>query len=83
MLEAKNFFLENPALSRTTSYGFLATCQNLEKTNDTIPRKCLDGRTDGGREDGQTLFHRTLPATARVQLNLNFNLKVCHKCIST
>ena len=22
-----------------TSYGFLATCQNLEKTNDTIPRK--------------------------------------------
>ena len=27
----KNFFLENPALSRTTSYGFLASCQNLEK----------------------------------------------------
>ena len=28
----KNFFLENPALSRTL-YGFLASCQNLEKTN--------------------------------------------------
>ena len=23
-----------------TSYGFLAPCQNLAKTNDTIPRKC-------------------------------------------
>ena len=23
----------------TTSYRFLATCQNLEKANDTIPRK--------------------------------------------
>ena len=30
------------ALSRTTSYGFLAPCQNLEKTNDTIPRKRPD-----------------------------------------
>ena len=38
----KNFFLENPALSCTTSYGFLASCQNLEKNNDTIPRKHLD-----------------------------------------
>ena len=35
-------FLENPALSRTTSYGFLALCQNLEKVNDTIQRKCPD-----------------------------------------
>ena len=59
-------FLENPALSRTTSYGFLAPCQNLEKTNDTIPRKRPD-RQDGqkdGWKDGQTLFHRTLPVTA-------------------
>ena len=30
-------FLENPALSCTTSYWFLVPCQNLEKTNDTIP----------------------------------------------
>ena len=30
----------------TTSYGFLALCQNSEKTNDTIPRKRLDRRTD-------------------------------------
>ena len=33
-------FPENLALSCTTSDGFLAPCQNLEKTNDTIPRKC-------------------------------------------
>ena len=56
---AKKIFLENPALSRTTSYGFLAPCQNLEKVNDTIQRK----RPDRGK-DGQTLFYRTLPATA-------------------
>ena len=53
------FFLENPPLSHTISYGFLASCQNLEKTNDTIPRKRPDRR-----KGGQALFYRTLPATA-------------------
>ena len=62
---AENFFLENPAVSRTILHGFLASCLNLEKTNDTIPRKCLDRRKDG-RKDGQTLFYRTLLTTARV-----------------
>ena len=33
-------------LSRTTSYGFLAPCKNLEKVNDTIQRKCPDRQTD-------------------------------------
>ena len=47
----KSLFLRNPALSRTTSYGFLEPSQNLEKTNDTIPRKCPNR-------------YRTLPATA-------------------
>ena len=47
---------------RTTQYGFLATCQKLEKTNDTSPRKRPDRR-----KDGRTLFHRTLPATTGVQ----------------
>ena len=37
---AEIFFPENPALSCTTLYGFLAPCQNLEKINDKIPRKC-------------------------------------------
>ena len=36
------FFLENPAMSHTTSYGFLAPCQNFEKTKDAIPRKQPD-----------------------------------------
>ena len=67
----KKLFLENPALSCTTSYGFLAPYQNLEKTYDTIPKKHLDrrkGRQKERRKDGQkdrqTLFYRTLPATA-------------------
>ena len=47
ILGAKNFLLENPALSRTTAYGFLAPCQNLEKNNDAIPRKHPDRRKEG------------------------------------
>ena len=53
----KKIFLGNPALSRTTSYGFLASCQNLEKTNDKIPRKHPDGQKDrrkDKRTDGRT-----------------------------
>ena len=42
----KKMFLENPALSGTTSYEFLALCQISEKTKDTIPRKHLDRRMD-------------------------------------
>ena len=64
---AKKIFLENPALSHTTSYGFLAPYQNLEKVNDTIQKKCPDRWKDGrmyGRTDRQTLFYRTLLATA-------------------
>ena len=64
ILKQKNIFLKNPALLCTTLYGFLAPSQNLEKTKDTIPRKHLDSRKDG-RTDIQTLFYRTLPATAR------------------
>ena len=64
ILGAKKIFLENLALSCTTSYGFLTPCQNLEKFNDTIQRKCPDRRKEG-RKHGQTLFYRTLLATAR------------------
>ena len=55
----KIFFFWKIRLSHTISYGFLASCQNLEKTNDTIPRKRPDRR-----KGGQALFYRTLPATA-------------------
>ena len=60
----QKIFSRNPALSRKTSYGLLAPYQNLEKTNDTIPRK-RPHRWKDGRKDGQTLFYKTLPATAR------------------
>ena len=53
----KKFFLENLALSCTTSYGFLAPSQNLEKVNDTIQRKQPDRWTEGQMEgwtEGQT-----------------------------
>ena len=33
-------------MSCTTTYGFLAACQNLGQTNDSIRRKCLDRRKD-------------------------------------
>ena len=46
----KKIFPENPALSRTTSYGFVEPYQNLEKTER--------------RKDGETLFYKTLLATA-------------------
>ena len=50
-LGAKEIFPENLALPCTTSHGFLAPCQNLEKTNDTIRRKLPDrGRTEGQME---------------------------------
>ena len=42
----KKTYPENPSLSHTTSYSILIPCQNLEKTNDTIPRKCLDRQKD-------------------------------------
>ena len=43
----KKNFPENLALSGTTSCDFLALCQISEKTNDAIPRKRLDRRTEG------------------------------------
>ena len=64
---SKIFFKENAALSRSNLYRYLASCQNLENTNDRIPRKrpdiWKDGRTKG-RKDGQALFYKVLPATA-------------------
>ena len=59
----KKTFLENPALPRTTSYRFLAPCQILENVNDTIQRK-RPHRWKDRRTDRQTLFYKTLLATA-------------------
>ena len=53
-------------ISISTSYGFLALFQYLEKTNDSIPKKNThtDKRTKRWMEEmnGQTLFYRTLLA---------------------
>ena len=38
--------------------------QFQEKTNDTIPDRQKDRRTEG-QKDRQTLFHKTLPANTR------------------
>ena len=42
----KTFFSRKSGSARLTSNGFLAPCQNLEKTNDTIPKK-TPGQTEG------------------------------------
>ena len=47
------------------SFGFPAPCQNLEKTNDLIPKKNLDRG-----KDGQALFCRTCRATAPGPINI-------------
>ena len=52
----KKFPGKSGSLSHTTSYGFLAPCQDLEKVNNTIQRKCSDRRKDrwkDGRIEGQ------------------------------
>ena len=55
-LGAKNVFPENPALSRTTSYGFLALCQNSEKTIIQLQENIwTEGRTKG-RTDSMTFW---------------------------
>ena len=63
--------LENPA--GTTSYGFLAPCQNLEKTNDTIPRKRPDRRKDGWKDGrmGRPYFIGPFWLTMGVRLKEN------------
>ena len=44
---AKEVFLKNLVLSRKTSFGFLAPCQNLEKTNNQFQENT---RTEGRME---------------------------------
>ena len=56
-------YFQKSALSRIIRHGPLTPCRVSEKTNEPIPRKLLDRRTEG-RKDGQTLIHRTLLAMA-------------------
>ena len=57
---AKIFFSKNSALSRTTPHSPLTPCYVSEKTNELIPRKFPDGRTEGWM-----LIHRALMLTVR------------------
>ena len=50
---AKNFFLENSALPCTTSYRFLASCQNLEKNIYNSKKNAQTGGRMDGRMDGK------------------------------
>ena len=59
-----NLFRRKIRLSCTTIHRPLTTCWVSEKTNQPIPRKLPNGRTEG-QKDGQNPIHRTLPATAR------------------
>ena len=47
---AKRHFPENLAVSHTTSCGFLASCQDLEKINDPIPKKRPNRWKNGGTD---------------------------------
>ena len=61
----KTFSPENLALSHTTTYSFLAPCQNLiQFQENTWTGRRMDRRMEG-LKDGQSLFHRTLPTTAQ------------------
>ena len=87
ILGAKKIVLENLALSHTTSHGFLKFRKHLEKTNKhgKIQKKQMiqleenawtEGRTER-RKGGQTLFQRTLPATAGGPIMIKSILKSC------
>ena len=53
LIWGKKNFLENLVPLCTTSHRILAPCQNFEKINNTILKKCLDRQKDE-RTDGRT-----------------------------
>ena len=59
----KKFFLKK-SNSVTQKFIWISSTMPNFRKNDTIQRKYLDRRMDGRMKDGQTLFYRTLPATA-------------------
>ena len=67
----KHFFSENLALSRTTSYEFLAPCKISEKTYDTITRKWLDRRTDGSTDRPYFIGPFQLPPKVQKLTDMN------------
>ena len=70
------FFFNKIRIYHAQLHVFLAPFQNLEKTDDTIPRKRQDRRKDGKR-DGQTLFYRTFAVTIGGFKNKFNPIRVC------
>ena len=66
----QKIWLSRITTTRTTTLGPLPPWCVSENTNETIPRKLPDGRTEG-QKDGQTLILRTLSVTAGVQFKKN------------
>ena len=77
-----NISLWKIQLSHTASYGFLSPCQNLAKTNNTIPRKHLDGQKDG-QKDRQILFYRTFSGYRQGSNNVLYQNKIIRKVKSS
>ena len=61
-----NFFFENRAPSHFWHYYFASLCQKSGKTNEPIPRKAGNERTDE-RTDGQRLIFRTSEVGPKIQ----------------
>ena len=80
ILGAKKILPGIPALSRTTSCGFLVPCQNLEKNNDTTPRKCPDRGKDGRKDVrmDRPYFIGPLRLSPGVQYKLIISLKLAN-----
>ena len=62
----------------TNPYKFVQSCQNLEKTNDPIPRKRQNQWMDRVK-DGQALFFKTLPTTAKPPKYTNKNKNITNR----
>ena len=78
---AKTIFMENSALSCTTSYGFLASCQNLQKSNDTVPRKRPDRRTEGRTKVWTEPISYGIGVFLGFFMARNLSLKICKKLL--
>ena len=70
-----NFFFQKIWLSRTTAYLVLTPCQNLEKTDDTIPGKCPDRWKYGGKERSYFIAPFPLPRGVQKLFSTDFDHK--------
>ena len=74
--EKKDFFPKNRAFSCAFPHGALTPYKVLEKTNELIPGKLLEGRTEG-----QILTYKALQAMAGdpISSTLKVHLRNCNE----